>query len=107
MFKLLLLVVLMLVGLQAFSLRDYLQKNVSNRITNYPIRLAYIDRTSSWYGDKIAAGLGVPGYAQDHDYNYILLAFWSCAGSPKDMAMIWASAWTYFAQGNSFGNSTD
>jgi hypothetical protein len=72
----------------------------------YPIRVAYIDRSTSWYGNSIAGALGVPGYAQPHHYNYILLAFWSCAGAPKDMAMIWANAWTYFGQGNAFGNST-
>ena len=73
---------------------------------NYPIRVAYIDRIASWYGDKIATALAVPGYSEPHNYNYIYLAFWSCAGSPKDIAMVWANAYTYFAQGNSFGNDT-
>jgi len=95
----------LLLTLQAFSIGQFAGRESSAKIT-YPIRLAYIDRSTAWYGDKIAAGLGVPGYAQPHDYNFILLAFWSCAGAPKDMAMIWASAMTYFAQGNSFGNNT-
>ena len=69
--------------------------------------MGYIDRSTSWYGDAIAGGLGVPGYAKPHDYNVIALAFWSCAGAPKDMAMIWAGAATYFGEGNSFGKTTD
>ena len=106
MIKIIVLVLLVL-SLQAFQIRQRHRKIISREKLNYPIRVGYIDRSSAWYGDAIAAGLGVPGYAAPHDYNYILLAFWSCAGAPKDMAMIWASAWTYFAQGNSFGNSTD
>ena len=47
---------------------------------NYPIRLGYINKISHWWGDNIAKDLGVPGYAPDHDYNYILLAFWKCHG---------------------------
>ena len=78
-----------------------------NKVSSFPLRVGYVDRTASWYGDSIAAGLGVPGYAKPHNYNFILLAFWSCSGAPKDMAMIWASAMTYFAEGNSFGKNTD
>lgn len=78
-----------------------------NKVSSFPLRVGYVDRTASWYGDSIAAGLGVPGYAKPHNYNFILLAFWSCGGAPKDMAMIWSSAMTYFAEGNSFGKNTD
>jgi len=48
----------------------------------------------------------VPGYAPAHEYNYIVLAFWSCNNNPADMALIWASAYEFFAQGNSFGSNT-
>lgn len=102
--KLVFLLALLLVA-QGFHIRPK-HKKVSIPANNYPIRVAYVDRSTSWYGDSIAKALGVPGYAPPHDYNYIYLAFWSCAGSPKDMAMIWANAYTYFAQGNSFGNDT-
>jgi chitinase len=48
----------------------------------------------------------VPGEAPPHDYNYVLLAFWSCNNNPADMAGIWADAYQYFGQGNKFGNNT-
>ena len=73
---------------------------------NYPIRAVYIDRSQYWYGDKIAISLAVPGYAPAHEYNYVLLAFWSCNSEPKDMALIWTDAYKFFGQGNSFGNDT-
>ena len=104
MYKKVLLVMLLLILGQGWKIK---QKAVAgNGKFSYPIRAAYIDRTSSWYGDSIAKGLGVPGFAAKHDYNMIILAFWSCAGSPKDMAMIWANARTYFDYPNSFGNTT-
>lgn len=103
--KLAILLVLILVA-QGFQIKQKHKKVATIPPNNYPIRVAYIDRISSWYGDSIATALGVPGYAPPHDYNYIYLAFWSCAGSPKDIAMVWANAYTYFSQGNSFGNDT-
>ena len=87
---------LLIVSLHSFHFRTQEKEVWPNKVSSYPIRVGYIDRSTSWYGDAIAAGLGVPGYAKPHDYNFILLAFWSCSGAPKDMAMIWAGAYTYF-----------
>ena len=101
------LLTFLIVSINSFHIRNKEKEVWPNKVTSYPIRVGYIDRSTSWYGDSIAAALGVPGYAKPHDYNHILLAFWSCAGAPKDMAMIWAGAITYFGQGNSFGTTTD
>ena len=105
MYKLILFIVLILT-IQSFKIGKRRKPKVTLQPNNYPIRAAYIDRTPYWYGDNIAKGWAVPGYAAPHDYNYILLAFWSCAGAPKDMAGIWSNARTYFDQDNSFGSTT-
>lgn len=45
---------------------------------NYPAKVGYVDTINSWASTAtIAEGMGIPGYAPDHGYNYILLAFWS------------------------------
>ena len=60
-----------------------------------PIRFTYINTINSWTSQStILAGLGVPGYAKDHGYNYIALAFWSHVG-PLDMAKTWADPVKY------------
>lgn len=106
MYRYIVLFVLFL-AIQGFHIQHLHKNKVSTLSPNsYPIRAVYIDRNAKWYGDKIAPGLGVPGYAASHDYNYILLAFWSCNSDPKDMALIWANASQYFGPANSFGNDT-
>lgn len=32
----------------------------------------------------------MPGYAVDHTYNYVALAFWTSGAGPVDLARIWA-----------------
>ena len=73
---------------------------------NYPIRLAFINRISSWYGDNIAKSLGVPGFAEPHIFNYIVITFWGC-GSVKDVAMVWRDAKLYFGDQTTLGKSTE
>jgi len=73
---------------------------------NYPIRLAWINRSPYWYGDNIAKGWGVPGYAPDHLFNYIVLTFWSCNGAAKDMVQMWRDAKLYFGDQTKFGSTT-
>jgi len=34
------------------------------------------------------------------------MAFWGCAGNPKDVAQVWANAATYFGDQSSFGKTT-
>lgn len=69
--------------------------------------MAYVNRIKNWYGDAIATSWGVPGYSPPHIYNHIAMAFWTCSGNLKDMAMVWADAYNYFGWGNSFGSTTD
>ena len=87
-------IILLIISLIGFSSTTVILKEIPKN--NYPIRMAYINRISNWYGDKIAASWGVPGYAQSHIYNYIALAFWTCDGGLKDMAAMWANAYNFF-----------
>jgi len=61
------------------------------RQLDYPLRVGYINKVTSWWGDGILKGLDVPGYsdAKESDYNYLMLGFWSCAGAPLDIALLW------------------
>ena len=70
---------------------------------NYPVRLTYINSINSWREpSNVAEGMGIPGYAPDHNYNYIALAFWS-KGNPLDMVKVWNDPKTYL--GTLFGNT--
>ena len=42
--------------------------------------------------------MGVPGYAQDTDYNMIAMTFWGCS-SLMDMVKVWADPVTYIGAG--------
>ena len=71
------------------------------------MRLAYIDKINQWWPpEKIAAGIGVPGYATSTIYNYIALAFWSSSG-PLDIVNIWADPVKYFGADSIFGKTKD
>lgn len=97
------LLILLIVRLQAFTLKE----NENSRPSiQYPIRAAFINRLVSWSPDQMAASLGVPGYAPPHNYNYILLSFWSCSRGALDAVIPWADALTYFGANNPFGNTT-
>lgn len=75
---------------------------------NYPVRFTYIDRINQWWPpEKIAGGLGVPGYADATIYNYIALAFWSYSTGPLDIVNIWADPVKYFGADNPFGSTKD
>lgn len=66
------------------------------RQINYPVRLTYVDIISDWSSpEAIAAGMGVPGYAPDHMYNYIVLAFWRY-NQLWDFAKVWNDPQAYF-----------
>ena len=74
---------------------------------DYPVRLAYVDRMNQWWPpEKIAAGMGVPGYASSTIYNFIALAFWSSSG-PLDIVNIWAEPLKYFGADSGFGSTND
>jgi hypothetical protein len=75
-----------------------------NRKVNYPVRLVYIDSIAQWYGDAIATGLGVPGFAAPHIYNHMVFAFWLTSG-PCDVAMIWSNPLLYFGGQSQFGST--
>ena len=62
---------------------------MSTATIEYPIRLAYINTIPSWWPpSSIAAGMGVPGYADETLYNYIVLTFWGCSNT-MDIVKIW------------------
>jgi hypothetical protein len=63
------------------------------RQLNYPIRAGYINRVTSWWGAGVTRDLAVPGEAVSStiDYNYILLGYWTCGGSPHDIAQLWST----------------
>ena len=73
------------------------------RALNYPLKVAYIDKITTWWGEGVLKDLAVPGYATE-DYNYIMLAFWSCAGEPMDIALLWKNVGDYGITG--FGGNT-
>jgi chitinase len=74
---------------------------------NYPVRFTYINTISSWASQSaILAGLGVPGYAKAHSYNYIAFAFWSYSG-PLDMAKVWADPVKYIGTSADLGSTKD
>ena len=106
MFKKLILLTLLLLTLSAFKLKKDRKPVSSIPANSYPIRAAYIDKMLSWYGMSVASGLGVPGYAADHEYNYILFAFWTCNGGPVDVGIVWQNLSMYLGDQNPYG-STD
>jgi hypothetical protein len=54
------------------------------------VRFAYVDKLTQWWPpNKIAAGMGVPGYTDEKIYNYIALAFWGCQAGSMDLAIVW------------------
>jgi hypothetical protein len=75
---------------------------------SYPVRFGYIDRLSSWSNYKnIAAGMGVPGYAPPHIYNYICLAFWTHMRGPLDIVKLWSEPTSYIGTASPFGKTKD
>lgn len=76
------------------------EKVASTTTVNYPVRLTYIDRFSSWWPQPaILGGLGVPGYTQGTlPFNYIALAFWTLSG-PADAALVWSNPLYYIGPG--------
>ncbi len=74
---------------------------------NYPVRFTYINSINSWNSQAdILAGLGVPGYAKSHPYNYIAFAFWSFSG-PLDMAKVWNDPVKYIGASPDLGSTKD
>ena len=74
---------------------------------NYPVRFTYINTINSWASQNaILAGLGVPGYAKPHTYNYIAFAFWSFSG-PLDMAKVWNDPVKYIGASPDLGSTKD
>ena len=80
-----------------FCLLTVLTLQGGPRELNYPLRIAYINRVSSWWGPGVTRDLGVPGETTSTtiDYNVILLGYWTCQGSPHDIAQLWASIGNY------------
>lgn len=47
----------------------------------------------------------MPGYAPEHIYNYIALAFWTCQNGPLDLTLIWKDPLYYMGADNPFGST--
>jgi len=72
------------------------QSNSNNEI----IRFTYVNRISTWSSAAaIARGMGVPGYAPDHQYNYVCLTFWLADKGPWDMVKVWENPIAYMGAG--------
>lgn len=58
-----------------------------------PIKFAYINRLTSWYGaQSVPKALAVPGFTDTPlPYNYIALTFWTYPNTPLDAAGMWAN----------------
>ena len=62
--------------------------------------VGYIDKMNAWWPpEKVAASLGVPGYAEASGFTVLNLAFW-LTGGPADAATVWANALTYVSPQN-------
>jgi len=67
--------------------------------------VTYIDSMNSWWPpEKIAAGMGVPGYGVNNSYNVVNFAFWTTGGS-VDIALVWEKLFTYVSADNPWGKS--
>jgi len=75
---------------------------------NYPVRFGYVNKIANWWPpEKIAADLGVPGFASYHMYNYITLCFWTYQHGPVDIVLLWDDPVKYFGGENPFGATKD
>jgi hypothetical protein len=72
----------------------------------YPIRFTYVERITDMTQSQLPISLGVPGYAPNHDYNYMSLSTWTSLSGVRNAAVLWDSPTTYFLTNSSFG-STD
>lgn len=77
----------------------------SGQRVSYPVRLVYVNGLTGWWpATTIAAGLGVPGYAKNHTYNYVALAFWT-NGAAADAAKVWQNPTMFMGTDSVFGKT--
>jgi len=92
----------------SFSSVIEIQTVITSPTISYPVRFAYIDTIKDWWPpEKIAAGLGVPGYAVTTMYNYIAFSFWTYKSGPLDIVSLWYNPTKYFGTTSVFGISKD
>jgi hypothetical protein len=101
--KHILLLVLLATFTYSFQIKHKQDNNSSVQTPSYPVRAVYIDRMIYWYGMNVAKNLGLPGYADPHDYNYIIFAFWSCKRGPLDVTLVWQNISKYLGDKNPWG----
>jgi len=72
------------------------------------VRFTYIDKLFQWWPPtKVAEGMGVPGYAANHTYNYIAFAFWTHGQGAVDVGLVWSDPLRFFSTDNPFGSTKD
>ena len=73
---------------------------------DYPVRFTTIDKLDSWWPpEELAKSLGVPGYANEHMYNYISLSTWTCDKGSLNLAQVWENPIKYFSGDSVFGKT--
>ena len=100
--KILLVIFIVFCLLAAHTLQE------SPRELNYPIRLGYITKVTSWWGAGVLKDLGVPGSTTSTtiDYNYIVLGYWTCNGAPDNVAQLWATLQNWGLKDLGWGSTT-
>jgi len=79
----------------------------SNQRISYPIRLTYVNSINGWWpASTIAAGMAVPGFARNHTYNYVVLAFWSYNGG-VDTGKVWENPTMFMGTESSLGKTNN
>jgi chitinase len=67
--------------------------------------VTYVDALTAWWpATKLAAGIGVPGYANTTKYNIFNIAFWSAA-MPLDLTGLWTDPIAYIGTDTPFGTT--
>lgn len=58
-----------------------------------------------WPPEKIAASLGVPGFAAKTNYNVFVLTFWLSKSGPYDAALVYSDPVKYMGTDSIFGKT--
>ena len=75
------------------------------RDTSEPVIGTNLDSVNSWWPpEKTASDIGVPSFAPNTIYNYLIFGTWTCQNGAFDIAKLWDTA--SFFLGKKFGATT-